>query len=114
MPCSVSQTSSPVPTSAEWRVFLNSTSGVSDSPSSGPDEPGGLREDAFGLDMEDAHHRPAGSAGAVDQRLLVAEIGRLIDLEPAGALAERFLGIDDEQGSIGHFQTSWRYELSQR
>jgi hypothetical protein len=69
-------------------------------------ESGRFGEGAGLFDMEHLHDRNSEPLGAVDQRLLALEISvEAIDAE-VGPMAERFLGVDDDQGGVGggHFR----------
>src|SRR5262249_50829688 len=67
------------------------------------------RESAVVLDVEDLHDRNAARPGAVDQRLQVREKRRRVAVVPVRPVAERFLGVDDDQGAVGKRHDWWSF-----
>ncbi len=65
-----------------------------------------LAEGASIFHVEDLKDRQIARSGAIDQRLLAFQIAGKIRLVPIGAVAEGFLHVDDDEGSIGHFRLS--------
>ena len=75
------------------------------------DEPGGFREGALVLDVEDLDDRHPRPHRPVDESLLTRQVGREIGVGEIGTVAEGFLGIDHEEGAVvgGHVRTPlWR------
>ena len=106
-PCEISQTSSPLPTSALCLRFLKIASGAICQRRERGHQARRLGEDAGLFDMEHLHDRNAEPLGAVDQRLLALDIGVETIGAEIGPMAEQFLGVDDDQRGVGggHFRT---------
>src|SRR6185503_19740592 len=55
--------------------------------------------------MEHLDHRNAGGLRAIDEMLHPLDEGRHLLIPVVGAMAKRFLGIDDDEGGVGHFRS---------
>ena len=81
MPCSVSQTGRPLPTSALWRRLWKTASGSIESGASVRTWPLASENTPLVLDMEDLHDRDAAALRAVDESLHAVKKRRRVGVD---------------------------------